>query len=142
MLKIVTKTTGLGKRLERDLAKFEQDVKEKVARSGAHAMATVLYDEVKLSTSGSRGNPYPFTGNLHESIYKVFAEDRSDANTKTYQIGWNKKKAPHGHLIEYGTATNPAYPFLRPAFDQMPRAIQAGKDRMRERIKEITGGLG
>jgi HK97 gp10 family phage protein len=58
-----------------------------------------------------------------------------------YRVSWNKKKAPHGHLIEFGTSRTPAYPFIRPAFDHIGRAIKAGQERMSERLGEVTGKL-
>jgi HK97 gp10 family phage protein len=55
---------------------------------------------------------------------------------KTYRISWNKRTAPHGHLLEYGTSRAPAKPFIRPAYDRIGEAIAAGKDAMRRRLSE------
>jgi Bacteriophage protein of unknown function (DUF646). len=81
-------------------------------------------------------------GVLARSLYlKYLSEDSSDA-VSTYKISWNARKAPHGHLIEFGhwlthkvyKAANgewytlkdqpldaprwvAARPFLRPAWD-------------------------
>lgn len=136
-VKIKVKAKNTGVRLERALDKFAAEVQGKVVLAGVAAMAKVFYEEAKLNTSGSRGHPFPWTGTLHESIYRVYVENESTDTKKIYHVGWNHKTAPHGHLIEFGTVKAPAYPFLRPAFDQVAVAIQAGKDRMRERIKDF-----
>jgi len=128
---VQTKLTG---DLSGALAKFERAVQEKVLISGAAAMAKVLYDQVKLNTLPP--NLYRRTGNLHDSIYRVYAEDRSSETSKSYQISWNKRTAPHGHLLEFGTSRAPAHPFIRPAFDYVGEAIKAGQARMAQRLNE------
>lgn len=120
------------------LDNFEREISQQVLMSGVAAMAKVIYDEVKLNTTGVKANtPGIVTGNLHESIYRVFSKERSGDKTKTYQISWNKTKAPHGHLLEFGTSRAPAYPFVRPAFSRVQDAIKAGQARMAEKIKEL-----
>lgn len=133
MATIETRLTG---DLERSLAKFEQKVQESVLFSGAAAMARVFYDEVKLNASPPRMGRV--TGNLERSIYWAFSPEKSTATQKTYRISWNKSKAPHGHLLEFGTSRMAAKPFVRPAFDQLPAAIKAGMDRMKVRL---DGGI-
>ncbi len=71
---------------------------EAAARPAAQAMAQVLYDQVKLNVSRIRKH----TGNLDRSIYQAFSPDNSSAGRMTYHVSWNAKKAPHGHLVEYG----------------------------------------
>lgn len=118
-------------------------------RPAAQAGAQVLYDEVKLNV----GRIKKKTGNLDASIYQVFSKDNSDEKRATYHISWNARKAPHGHLVEYGhLMTRKAYigsdgrwytskvkiepkmvgarPFLRPAWDakRFP-ALQAAEAR-------------
>lgn len=118
-------------------------------RPAAQAGSQVLYDEVKLNV----GRIKKKTGNLDASIYQVFSKDNSDEKRATYHISWNARKAPHGHLVEYGhLMTRKAYigsdgrwytskvkiepkmvgarPFLRPAWDakRFP-ALQAAEAR-------------
>lgn len=116
------------------LAKFEGTVQEKVLVSGAAGMARVIYDEVKLNAAPPRLGRK--TGNLERSIYRAFSPERSTAESKVYRISWNKRTAPHGHLVEFGTARAPAHPFLRPALDHMEQAIKEGRARMAARLKE------
>lgn len=120
------------------LDNFEREVSQQVLMAGVAAMARVIYDEVKINTTGVKANtPGIVTGNLHESIYRVFSQEHSNSKTKTYQISWNKTKAPHGHLLEFGTSRAPAYPFVRPAFSRVQDAIKAGQSRMAEKLKEL-----
>ncbi len=144
MLNIETKLTG---NLVADLDKFEASIKDSVIFSGAAAMARVIYDEVKLNTSGARKTGMPLdppgvkTGTLNNAIYRVYAADRSSQYVKVYRVSVNKSKAPHWHLLEYGHSRAPAHPFIRPAWDHVQRAIAAGKARMAERLSDGTMGL-
>lgn len=122
--------------LEFDLSKFEKVVTDKVLFSGAATMGRVIYDEVKLNASPPRLGRK--TGNLEAAIYWVYSPEKSTETLKTYRISWNKKKAPHGHLIEFGTSRAPAHPFVRPAFSRINEAIAQGKARMAERLAEET----
>jgi HK97 gp10 family phage protein len=126
-------TTRLLGDLEGALNKLETRVRESVLISGAAAAAKVFYDEARSNAERNKK-----TGKLHDAIYRVYAEDKSSDTTKVYQISWNRSKAPHGHLIEFGTSRAPAYPFIRPAFDRANDAIEAGKRRMAERMKELA----
>ena len=136
MLNIETKLTG---NLAADLDKFMQEVNGSIIWSGAAAMARVLYEEVKLNASPPRMGKK--TGNLESSIYRVYSPGKSSEVVKTYRISYNHVKAPHGHLLEFGSSRAPAHPFVRPAWDHVQQAIKAGKDRMAERLSDGTGGL-
>lgn len=129
MIGIDSKLTG---DLTKSLDKFSQDIREKVLFSGVAAMAKVIQEQVHSNAGSNRKS-----GTLQDSIYRVFSPEKSSTETKLYRISWNKKKAPHGHLIEFGTSRAPAYPFMRPAFDHIREAIEVGKARMAERIKEL-----
>lgn len=121
------------------LARYEQRVKDQVLFSGAAAMARVIYDEVKLNASGIKADgPGVVTGNLLGSIYWVYSPESSNPDRKTYKVSWNRAKAPHGHLIEFGTSRAPAHPFVRPAFDKVGTAIEVGMERMSQRLAEVT----
>jgi HK97 gp10 family phage protein len=135
------------------LDKFEKSIQEKVLFSGIAAMAKVIYDEVKLNAPESEkehwfhgtsfkktGQKYLFQpGTLKSSIYRVYSPEKSSDTKKTYKVSWNHTKAPYGFMVEFGTSRAPAHPFLRPAFDRVNDAIEAGKARMSEKIHEITG---
>lgn len=120
--------------IEAALSQFALDVQERVVIAGTAAAAKVLYDEAR-----AQAEKHKKTGLLQSAIYRVYSKEKSSETRKTYRISWNKRTAPHGHLIEFGTARSPAYPFIRPAFDRIAEAIEKGKERMEERLREVTG---
>jgi HK97 gp10 family phage protein len=127
-MKITAKLTG---DLEGGLDRMASGKAEDVIYSGAAAMGRFMYEVVKENVSGNApGGPGVVTGNLRDSIYWAKDDGLSTPFRAVYNISWNKSKAPHGHLIEFGTSTNPAYPFMRPAADKMPEAVKAGQARM------------
>jgi hypothetical protein len=107
------------------------------ARPAAQAGAQVLYDQVKANV-GRLGRK---TGNLAASIYQAYNEGQSGDGRASYSVSWNKKKAPHGYLVEFGhlqryeIARDPLgrmFPMVRPEMIGQPkprrRASQAQKD--------------
>lgn len=92
-------------------------------RPAAQAGIQVLYDEVLLrvpvntKTRTLKSGRVIAPGALKASIYQAFSKDNSGEGFATYHCSWNYKKAPHGHLVEFGTSRAPAHPFLRPAHD-------------------------
>jgi hypothetical protein len=142
------------------LAQLKGDI-HKAVRPAAQAAAEVLYRAV-LTNVDAIGRK---TGNLRASIYQAFSEDKSKAvgdgySRAVYHVSWNAKKAPHGHLVEYGHIqkfkvylgkdgrwyTNKkaplatpkqvaARPFIRPAFNRQDEAVAAAKAK----IYEILG---
>lgn len=140
------------------------DTVQEAIRPAAQAGAEVLYQAVlrNVQAIGSK------TGNLQSSIYQAFSQDnsvsaitsdgKSVSTSATYHISWNARKAPHGHLVEYGyvrtrvvyltkdgqwRTTNrrlkapkqvPAKPFVRPAQALMPQALDAIEKKMKELV--------
>lgn len=96
--------------LDSALQNLENNVAEHLARSGALAGARVIRDEVRARTPvytpepGERINRQSLRkrGALQHSIYLAYAERKSSSRIKTYRISWNRKEAPHGHLVEFG----------------------------------------
>jgi hypothetical protein len=74
------------------------DGAEAAVRPSAQAGAQVFYAAVKTNV-GAIGK---VTGNLASSIYQVYSRDNSNKARAEYHISWNRKKAPHGHLVEFG----------------------------------------
>ncbi len=143
------------------------EVRAKLARSMAVAGGKVLRDEARVrapvgTDDGGSKNP----GGLQRSIYVAYRDKASTAAKQVYGVSWNAKKAPHGHLIEFGHwQTHARYkgkdgnwytgaqlaapkwvaaePFLRPALDGgMARAKEAMLARGRERLPELLAGGG
>ena len=125
---------------------------QEAARPAAQAGAQVLYDEVVRNVSRIKRH----TGNLASSIYQAYSSAKSSPGVATYHVSWNARKAPHGHLVEFGhlqryevsydsktrrftTHKNKplalprqvaARPFVRPAAAKMPQAEQAMRERL------------
>lgn len=137
------------------LGQLGSDVDEAV-RPAAQAGAQVLYDAVKQNVRALGRK----TGNLDKAIYQVYSKALSNETKATYQVSWNAKKAPHGHLVESGYIqkfkvymgkngvwyTNKKAPlaqprqvgaraFVRGAAAQFPRALDAIEAELLRRIK-------
>jgi hypothetical protein len=126
-------------------------------RPAAQAGAEVLYQAVERNVAALGRK----TGNLAASIYQAFSKDNSRPvagggyQSATYHVSWNARKAPHGHLVEFGhfqrfkvyvgkdgrwytnkSAPLPepvqvgARPFIRPAMSEFPRAEAAMRERL------------
>lgn len=86
-------TSGLN-----DLLNSLGDSVNEAVRPAAQAGAQVLYEAVVQNVAGIG----KVSGNLESSIYQVYSASNSSDTKATYQISWNHKKAPHGHLVEFG----------------------------------------
>jgi hypothetical protein len=115
---------------------LERDVRAAL-RPAAQAGAEVIYRAV-LKNVQSIGK---VTGNLAGAIYQAYSADNSGPGQATYHVSWNAKKAPHGHLVEFGHIQRYAvhlgkdgkwYTLVRPSKRGQPkpsrRASQAVKD--------------
>ena len=111
---------------------IEQRLKDAI-RPAAYAGAMVYYNEVRMRA------PYR-TGRLRDSIYIAHSDDNSQPGVReTYHVSWNKKQAPHGHLLEYGTRRMAARPFLRPAHDAAKARAEAA---VMQTLQEHINGSG
>lgn len=90
------------------------------ARPAAQAGAQVIYDEVKRNVARIKRK----TGNLASSIYQVYSKSDSSPGVATYHISWNAKKAPHGHLVEFGHLQR-----YEISFDPKTKRFTTHKDR-------------
>lgn len=128
------------------------------ARPAAQAAAQVVYERVRANVARIK----PVTGKLASSIYQAYSRDQSRDGREVYHISWNAKKAPHGHLVEFGHLQRyevshdaktgrfithkdrplatpkhiAAKPFLRPAVDAFPAAQAAGESAYLARLQE------
>ena len=71
---------------------------EAASRPAAQAAAQVFYDGV-VANVNALGT---VTGNLRRAIYQAFSPENSGPGRASYNVSWNERKAPHGHLVEYG----------------------------------------
>lgn len=70
-------------------------VKESLARRMLVSGGSHMRDHAKLLATKK-------SGLLASAIYLVFDAEASTKSNFVYGISWNGKKAPHGHLIEFG----------------------------------------
>lgn len=126
---------------DQDLDNYEAAIRQQVVRAGVARMSEVFYDEAKLNasklTKTEDRRRRPGHVRIQDAIYRVYSPERSTGAVKTYRVSWNKKKAPHGHLLEFGTAKAPAYPFLTPAYSKVHEAIREGRHRMAEKLAQL-----
>lgn len=83
--------------LDRMLDQLGTDVEE-AARPAAQAAAQVFYDAVVANVE-SIGK---VSGNLRRAIYQAYSKEQSGDGRAVYNVSWNERKAPHGHLLENG----------------------------------------
>lgn len=96
MSKIMSITADIGGALE--FLDQSSTAMQEAARPAAQAGAQVLYDAVKQNVAALGQE----TGKLRTSIYQKHSPERSKGGLQVYRISWNAKKAPHGHLVEWG----------------------------------------
>jgi hypothetical protein len=127
------------------------------SRPAAQAGAQLLYNEVRQNVARMGQK----TGNLARSIYQVYSKDQSGKDRDVYHVSWNARKAPHGHLVEYGykqiyqvvkdrrtgewitlkdrrlpqAKQVPPKPFVRPAMAKFPMALAAIESEFYKRLK-------
>ena len=131
-----------------------------LARSMGVAGGEVLRDRAKEYASVKDGV-------LRSAIYLAYRGAFSDDTKVTYSVSWNSRKAPHGHLIEFGhwqpfvttqlkdgswvtthvRLKDPvwiaAHPFLRPALtgsavEARSAMIARGRERLPQLIAEYA----
>lgn len=130
--------------LEKTFARLhDEDKLEHMARSVALAGAKVLRDEAKARAPVE-------SGTLRDSIYVAHDDKHSGKLVQTYSVSWNAKKAPHGHLIEFGHWLVRAgkrlvwvagQSFLRSAYEaKAAEAQRVMKDRADKKIQELANG--
>ena len=79
--------------------------KEPVARAMAHAMGVEVRDEARLRAPvGTPAGGSKRPGLLASAIYVAYDQRVNMLNPDSYRytVSWNSKKAPHGHLLEFG----------------------------------------
>jgi HK97 gp10 family phage protein len=141
----------------KDMVDDLRDDVQQAERPAAQAGAQLLYEEVKRNV-GALGRK---TGNLQRSIYQAYSQDKSQNGQEIYHISWNARKAPHGHLVEYGYTQRyqvikdrrsgkwitiktkrlaspkqvPPQAFVRRAQAKFPQALQAVEAEFAKRLK-------
>lgn len=151
--------------IKEQLTAFVGRLNDDVFRPAAYAAVTVLYDELKLRTEGGQYSE----GDLNAAMYR-WREKGDIGNKAIFYAGVNKRKAPHWWVVEHGhwqyftvvkpetgpyagqfvTLKNkplpqpkfvPAKPYLGPAADKLPEAMQVAMRVMKERLKYVIRGV-
>lgn len=102
---------------------------EAAARPAAQAVAQVLYEEVQRNVARIKRK----TGNLASSIYQAYSNDNSRQGHATYHVSWNARKAPHGHLVEFGHLQR-----YEISYDPKTRRFTTHKDRPLAAPKQLA----
>lgn len=125
MLDLKFDTRALDAALDALGAKVSRDT----IHAGSRAAAQVFYEDAKERVPVD-------SGKLKSAVYHAYSKSKSHPGHSVFHVSWNYKKAPHGHLIEFGTSNAPAHPFLRPAFEsKKAEAVAAAKIEMAETLK-------
>jgi len=108
---------------------------QEATRPAAQAGVQIMYDRARALAPVSekahyfhiRGQKYgPYQpGNLRDSIYQVYAKDRSFADVSTYEVSWNKNKAPYGYVYEFGNSKRGAKSFIGRAVVETRKDVRA-----------------
>lgn len=101
----MAKSRGIGRRsaltfdgsqVDAFLTKLQTpELRESLARRVGVAGGTEFRDEAQHRAPKK-------SGKLASAIYLAYKEDLSGPSRVVYSVTWNSKKAPHGHLLEYG----------------------------------------
>lgn len=134
----------MGMTVRMDIGRFKEQLRAEVdklhaaTRPAAQAGVQIIYDRARLNAPVSdkphyfhiRGKKYgPYApGNLRDSIYQVFSKDKSFKDVSTYQVSWNKDKAPYGYVAEFGNSKEPSKSFIA-------RSVVETRAEVREAIK-------
>ena len=134
----------MGMTVRMDIGRFKEQLRAEVdklhaaIRPAAQAGVQIIYDRARINAPVSdashyfhiRGKKYgPYApGNLRDSIYQVFSKDKSFKDVSTYQVSWNKDKAPYGYVAEFGNSKEPSKSFIA-------RSVIETRAEVREAIK-------
>lgn len=82
-----------------------RSIEEPVARAMGSAMGASVRDEAKVRAPvGDHADGSKRPGSLRDAVYQAYNARRNVLQPHIYEyvVSWNSKKAPHGHLLEYG----------------------------------------
>lgn len=109
------------------------DAVEQSIRPAAQAAAQVIYDRAKSNVQGLGKE----TGNLAASIYQAYSPEHSRPGQRAqYHISWNHRKAPHGHLLEYGWIQRYEVRLLNGRWKTLVRPSMRGKPKPGRRASQ------
>ena len=105
------------KELKRNIRKITKKLERRVLKDASLAAAEPIRKEAARLVPRSAGRPSKGKKHLADSLITKFRMKRGRFRAT---IG-PKKDQFHGLFVEFGTSTQPARPFLRPALDSKGR---------------------
>ncbi len=108
----------------------------KVGKSlgGSGLEATFLKQANVIASDAQRRAPL-LTGALKKSIIARMLDKRGN-NPRAAIAAVDRKKAPHAHLVEFGTSKMAAHPYFRPAVDaNLSGAAKAVETDLRKSVE-------
>lgn len=120
---------------------------KEAARPAAQAGAQVFYERARAEAPVSKAahmfhiegrvyGPYK-PGTLRDSVYQVYAKDKSGASKATYEVSFNHSKAPYGFMVLRGTSKLPANDFIGRAYDsEYSAAMKVAQQRLMAETKK------
>lgn len=103
------------KEINRVLQKLPLILQERVIKSAVRSGAQIIRKAAKALVPRD-------SGELEQSIVVQAARTKS-RNFSLFRIGFKKPTSRRAHLTEFGTSTQPAQPFMRPALDNNATAV-------------------
>ena len=107
--------------IAKTMAELPRSVERKLAIASLRVGGQIIIDAAKILApvgSGPRYK-YPFRGKRRRpgALRRSITQRAKRGAVPTMQVGIRKGAAPHAHMVEFGTSTMAAKPFLRPALD-------------------------
>lgn len=128
---VTMQISGL-KELSDKLLTMGADLTRNALKAGVRDAAKIVRDDARVR------NPDD-TGRTERAIYYKGVKKESNDHQQTFIVGVKTRgslKATYWRHVEFGTADQPARPFLRPAFEaNKSRLVAAITDRISKRIK-------
>lgn len=112
---VVTLRIRGAKELEQALREFGPKFTSRLGNRALKAGAQPVVDEAKRLVPVR-------TGELQQSITAIVSRDHGREQRKV-KVGFRYPAARRAHFTEFGTATQLAQPFLRPALDSQSQAV-------------------
>ncbi|WDI31595.1 HK97 gp10 family phage protein [Hyphococcus flavus] len=121
--------------LEKVFKRLPEKLRTKVILNAVRAGGRVIRNEAKARAPRD-------TGELARSITVATVKKKRRNENSLVRVGFKKPTSRRAHLAEYGTSTQAAQPFMRPALDTKGEAaIQAITEKVAEGMAKEAAKL-
>lgn len=149
------KVEGLSELVEK-MRELPKNIARNALRAGVYAGAKVVQEDAKRRApvyTGPISAGHPPAGTLKRSIIMKQIREESGPQQQVFyvMVRYGKKYRKQGkkgnlsqdayywRFVEFGTASQPAHPFMRPAFESTKmQAVEAIAAKLGERIEEAA----